>query len=69
MSGDGFATTRASAPRRQARRLISPEEPCPKAGLTREIGVSGTADMSGSTTTQDVEASSYGVSGGLVAIF
>lgn len=47
--------------------------PVPHVGITLgallDIGVSGTAEISGSTTTQDVKASSYGVSGGLVAIF
>jgi hypothetical protein len=47
--------------------------PVPHVGITLgallDIGVSGTAEVSGSTTTQDVKASSYGVTGGLVAIF
>lgn len=47
--------------------------PVPHVGITLgallDIGVSGTAETSGSTTTSDVKASSYGVSGGLVAIF
>jgi hypothetical protein len=47
--------------------------PLPHVGITLgallDIGVGGTAETSGSTTTSDVTASSYGVSGGLVAIF
>jgi hypothetical protein len=47
--------------------------PVPHVGITLgallDIGVSGTGETTGSTTTTDVKASSYGVSGGLVAIF
>jgi hypothetical protein len=47
--------------------------PAPHVGFTvgalLDIGVGGTAETSGSTVTHDVKASSYGVSGGLVAIF
>jgi hypothetical protein len=47
--------------------------PVPHVGITLgallDIGVSGTFETSGTGPTQDVTASSYGVTGGLVAIF
>ncbi|MES1186717.1 MAG: hypothetical protein ABUL60_23080 [Myxococcales bacterium] len=38
-------------------------------GVALDIGLSGTSEVSGSSFTQDIKASSYGVTGGLVAIF
>jgi hypothetical protein len=47
--------------------------PLPHVGLTvgalLDIGVGGSVETSGSTNTTDIKESSYGVSGGLVAIF
>jgi len=47
--------------------------PVPHVGITLgvalDIGVSGDVAMSGSSTTRDVKTSSYGVTGGLAAIF
>jgi hypothetical protein len=47
--------------------------PAPHVGITLgallDIGVSGTQEFSGGGATHDVTASSYGVTGGLVAIF
>jgi hypothetical protein len=47
--------------------------PMPHVGITLgallDVGVSGTDEVTGSTETRDVKSSSYGVTGGLVAIF
>jgi hypothetical protein len=47
--------------------------PVPHVGITLgvalDIGVSGTSEISGSSVTGDIKSSSYGVTGGLVAVF
>lgn len=47
--------------------------PVPHVGITLgaliDVGVSGTAETAGTSETHDTKASSYGVTGGLVAIF